>query len=115
MEKLVKHNIQQLRKLRGLSQEEVADHMGISQSAYNRLEYGNVSVKVSHLTILAELYQIDIQQFFENVGANLPEDESSTVSEPVPAYKSKSRKMMVEVELSEEEFQKILPVLKKNM
>jgi transcriptional regulator with XRE-family HTH domain len=115
MEKLVKHNIQQLRKLRGLSQEEVADHMGISQSAYNRLEYGNVSVKVSHLTILAELYQIEIQQFFENNGFSIVDGESSTVSEPASSYKSKSHKMMVEVELSDEEYQKILPVLKKNL
>jgi len=114
MDKLIKQRILRLRGKHRYSQEEVADHMGISQSAYNRLEYGDVSVKVSHLTKLSELYNIDIAYFFED-GYQVHDDENQTVVESAGQYipKPRSRKMMIEVDLTSEEYAEILPILKR--
>ena len=115
MDKLIKQRILRLRGKHRYSQEEVADHMGISQSAYNRLEYGDVSVKVSHLTKLSELYNIDIAYFFED-GYQLSEPNGQTVVEAPGQYFPKpknARKMMIEVDLTSDEYAEILPILKR--
>ena len=55
-----------LRKLRnrdGFSQEYVADHLGISQSGYRKIENGDTCIKLEHAVKLSRLFEIDVMQF----------------------------------------------------
>jgi len=117
MDKLIKQRILRLREKHRYSQDELADHMGISQSAYNRLEYGDVAVKVSHLIKLANLYNIDIAYFFED-NYDINEEVSQKVIEDQGQYITKaktSKRMMIEIDLTAEEYAEILPILKRKL
>jgi len=118
MDKLIKQRILRLREKHRYSQEELADHMGISQSAYNRLEYGTVSVKVSHLTKLSELYNIDIAYFFEGSayeGSEIPDQEVIEAEVDYTIKPRSSKKMMIEIDLTAEEYAEILPIIKRKL
>lgn len=55
-----------LRKLRnryGFSQEYVADHLGMSQSGYRKIENGDTCIKLEHAVKLSRLFEIDVMEF----------------------------------------------------
>lgn len=49
--------IKDMRKGRGLSQEQAADALGIKQSYYSRIERGEANPTVGKLVLLAQLYE----------------------------------------------------------
>lgn len=51
----IKENIRKIRKSKGLTQEEMADRMGISLTAYRDLEKGATSIMNSNLDKIAEI------------------------------------------------------------
>ncbi|RYC67301.1 helix-turn-helix domain-containing protein [Spirosoma sordidisoli] len=57
--------IRQLREFCGLSQEAVADQLGITQSAYSRLESGTTRLDLPRLQQLAALYGLTVQQLVD--------------------------------------------------
>jgi transcriptional regulator with XRE-family HTH domain len=62
--KLVSSNIQRLRKLKGLSQKEVAAKASIPQSQYSRVENGLVEPALSTLDKLCKVFDVPIMEFF---------------------------------------------------
>ena len=56
--------LRQLRDDHKLSQTEVADFIGITQSAYNRKESEQTEFKATEIFKLAELYKIPVQELF---------------------------------------------------
>lgn len=64
--KLVSANIQRLRKLKGLSQKEVAAKAGIPQSQYSRVENGLVEPAISTLDKLCKVFEVPIMEFFRS-------------------------------------------------
>lgn len=57
MEKYIGTKIKSLRKLKGLSQEQVADFLYISQSTYARIENGEGTSWALHLRRLSEFFE----------------------------------------------------------
>lgn len=57
-------HIQQIRKSRNLTQEEVAELIGMDRVSIGYMEQGRRVPKLSTLYELAELYQIDMEDFF---------------------------------------------------
>ena len=53
-------NIRNLRTDRDLTQQEVADHLGVSQRVYSDYELGRVRIPVEHLTALASYYNVSL-------------------------------------------------------
>ena len=53
-------NIKQIRELRNLSQEHVAQELGVSQASYARIESGSVSPKIDRLLRIAEVLEVDL-------------------------------------------------------
>ena len=56
--------IRTLRENRGLKQEEVARQMGISQSAYSKIENAQTEVTVKHCKILSRIFGVNVYDFF---------------------------------------------------
>ena len=61
------NNIRKIRVLRGLTQEYVANDLGISLVAYGKIEQGKTDISYSRLTQIAEYFNIDITTIFQNV------------------------------------------------
>lgn len=58
----IKENIRNIRKGRKMTQEEMADMLGISITAYRDLERGNTSIMNSHVLRLAELLNTSTEE-----------------------------------------------------
>ncbi|HNE28282.1 MAG: helix-turn-helix transcriptional regulator [Saprospiraceae bacterium] len=54
--------IRSLRARRKLSQTELADHLGISQPAYSKIEAGETDIKLSHLESISTALDIPLDQ-----------------------------------------------------
>ncbi len=62
----VGEKIRQLRVLRGLSQENVAEEIGMSYGNYGKIERGEIDVSSSHLIAIAKALNINASEFFNN-------------------------------------------------
>ena len=56
-----------LREGKKLTQQDVAQRLGISQAAYSRLEKGEVEIPLSKLIDLAELYSLSLVMLIEGI------------------------------------------------
>ncbi len=57
--------IRQIREAKNKTQEELAEALGIAQSAYNLLERGKRKIAVNELLKIAEVLQTPIESFFK--------------------------------------------------
>jgi transcriptional regulator with XRE-family HTH domain len=58
------HHIQEIRKSKGLTQEQVAELIGMDRVSIGYMEQGRRAPKLSTLFELARLYDIDMDEFF---------------------------------------------------
>lgn len=66
------YNIRNLRKRSRLTQEQVVARLQlqgleISRSSYSQIECGTYNIRVSELIALAELFQVDYNEFFKGL------------------------------------------------
>lgn len=66
--------IRKFRELRDLSQEYVADSLGISQTAYSKIESDQTKLSARRLSKLAEIFEIPETAFFEDKSVNFNEN-----------------------------------------
>lgn len=65
--------IRKIRELKGFSQENVAEELGMSVTGYGKIERNEVSVNVDKLLKIAEIFQIGVEQiigFDDNIAFN---------------------------------------------
>ena len=63
---MIGNNIKNIRELKNLTQEFVAEKLDISQSAYSRLEKGEIKISKEKLVQIAEVLEVkpeDIKEF----------------------------------------------------
>jgi transcriptional regulator with XRE-family HTH domain len=58
-------NILNYRKLQGLSQQQIADYLGITREMISLIETGNREISMSNLNKLADLFGIELQELLE--------------------------------------------------
>jgi transcriptional regulator with XRE-family HTH domain len=58
------HRIQEIRKARGYSQESVAKNLGISSTAYAKIERDESDISVSRLEDIAKVLKVNVWTFF---------------------------------------------------
>ena len=56
-----------LRERKKMTQEDVAEQLGISQAAYSRLEQGIIELSVDKLFKLADLYVVTVSELVEGI------------------------------------------------
>jgi transcriptional regulator with XRE-family HTH domain len=54
------NNIKQIRELKNLTQEYVAEEVAVSQSTYSRIENGTAPIKIDILQRIAEVLEVDL-------------------------------------------------------
>ena len=54
--------IKQLREIRGFSQQVVADHLGMTQANYHKLESDKSHIRLEYLEQLAEFYKVSLAE-----------------------------------------------------
>ena len=70
----VADKIKKLRKAKGFSQEEVAERLSISQSAYARIERGESHSWAAHLEKLSEIFEIKPEDLISIDSNNLDQE-----------------------------------------
>ena len=64
----MKHNvgarIRKIRQSKDLSQDNVADELGINKSSYSKIENGHTDPSLSRILKIAEILETDIREFF---------------------------------------------------
>jgi transcriptional regulator with XRE-family HTH domain len=62
LEKIIGNKIRSLRTLKELSQENVAEMLGISITAYSKIERGETDVQLSRLNQIAQVFKVSIEE-----------------------------------------------------
>lgn len=83
---MIGNNIKNIRELKNLTQEFVAEKLDISQSAYSRLEKGEIKISKEKLVQIAKVLEVkpedikefDSQKYFNSVG-NIDGDFSGSI------------------------------------
>ncbi len=78
MDKLIGERIRKFRALSGLSQENVAEELGMSTANYGKIERGEITISVNHLFAIAAVFHIHPGDFFT--------EPNSTAKEPNAIY-----------------------------
>lgn len=79
---LVLANIKRLRVARGVSQDEMANLLGMTKQNYYRIESGRQALRVEHLPVIAEALNTKVDAFFstEEIHQQLAHSEQLMVS-----------------------------------
>ena len=64
--KIIGERIRQLRALRGLSQDNMADEIGMSAGNFGKIERGEIDVSASNLIQIAKVLGVSVSDFFED-------------------------------------------------
>lgn len=87
---MIGNKIKNIRELKNLTQEYVAEKLDISQAAYSKLESGETKVSKEKLVQIAEALEVtpediksfDSEKYFNNVG-NVEGDNSNSYNESI--------------------------------
>lgn len=94
-----KTKIQEVREILGVTQKELADAMGISQSVLSLIESGQATVSLEHLIKIASFLRVGIETLYE-----LQTDKSVSAFDCSRAL----RKMRLKMNFTQEEIAKML-------
>ncbi len=72
----VAEKIKRLRKSKGFSQEEMAEKLHISQSAYARMESGESHSWAAHIEKISEIFEMKPENFFTDESSNLEQENT---------------------------------------
>lgn len=77
MNTVIGAKIKRLRKEKGLSQEQVADHLHVSQSTYARIESGDSHSWASYLEPISELFEIQPEELIRQESVKVDNIETN--------------------------------------
>ncbi len=83
MNKTLGDKIRQLRLIRGLNQDNIAEELNMSAGNYGKIERGEVSLSIEKLQRISEIFEVKISDFF---------DESTPLIQKAQTKDSKSDK-----------------------
>lgn len=111
---MIHHRIKTLRTLKGISQKEMADKLHKSQSAYNRMEHGDIKIGIEELPeiadilgctvdeLLQEALNINIQKNNKQVYGQNIQHQTNHIEELTAQFKSLFERVLTFEEKSEE-------------
>lgn len=83
--------IRELRKDAGLTQEQLADHLGIEQKHISLIELGKSYPSLDRLMRIAEALQVSLPSLFEFMHLESPEAQTRSIEEMVKGLDDESR------------------------
>ena len=111
MNKIVGNNLKKIRKAKSISQEQAADNLHISQSAYARIERGESNSWANHLIKICEFFGINPQEILKNETEHNKEDENNLNGNFI--INQLSDRMIEQYEARIKELKKVIKDLKK--
>jgi transcriptional regulator with XRE-family HTH domain len=66
MLKKIGERIRKLRNIKGVTQENVAEELGITASSYSKIERGETDANISRLLQIAKVLEVNVNSFFED-------------------------------------------------
>lgn len=106
MNVVVGNKLKELRKNKKMSQEEVADYLHISQSAYARIESGESSSWATHILKIAKIFEINPEEL-------LKIDDELKIKSPFDSVTQLSEKVIEQYEKRIKELKKVIKDLKR--
>ena len=76
----VGEKIRQLRVLAGLSQENIAEEIGMSHGNFGKIERGEIDINTHHLFAVAKALKVDVTELFDFSGIGSTKDFKSKPS-----------------------------------
>ena len=114
MNKVIGNKLKNLRKAKNMSQEEVADFLKISQSAYARMERGESTSWAIHFNKICEIFEITPEELVKKgIGDSVYESLVSTERQTEIAMLNVYRKIIRQYELQIEDLKMIIKHLNK--
>ncbi len=83
----ISKNIRRLREAKGLSQENIAFDLGISQSTYSKIERDASNITVARLMKIAELLDVDVYDICDKDRAERKASQNNSLSSNKPTNK----------------------------
>ena len=83
------------RKMAGYTQEQVAEHLGIGNEAFSRIERGLNSPGIPKLYLLAELFECGVETFLIE-GSRRPTDQAEHIEQMLNGLHPTDRAFLVE-------------------
>lgn len=97
--------LKKIRKEKGFTQEDVANHLGISRQAISQWERGISYPDIDNLRLLCQLYQVSINDLALLDEENNPEEQTSDIKEAFTVVGDNSKK------IRESDFQSSIEIL----
>ncbi len=76
MKNNIAYRIRKLRESKDYSQENMAGELGISKSAYSKIERGVTDPSVSRIAAIAKILEVEVTYFFQEAGITKAEDHN---------------------------------------
>jgi len=93
-----RQKLKDLRLEKGLTQEKLADYLGMSYSNYGKIENGGVGLDIDKAIKLARLYNISMNELFSDEYPNLGKSASQPiVAEAKEKYRDRPIRLLLEV------------------
>jgi transcriptional regulator with XRE-family HTH domain len=93
---LIAKCVSKRRMAKGLTQEEVAELLGIGQEAVSRIERGVTMPTISRLVELSEVLECGVDELLIE-GSNRPADQANYLSRILKKLSDADRKLVVEI------------------
>jgi transcriptional regulator with XRE-family HTH domain len=71
------YRIRKLRESKDYSQQNMADELGLSLSAYSKIETGKTDPSIGRITAIAKILEVDITYFFGGDGNKMEDSNKS--------------------------------------
>ena len=93
MNKKVGQRIRVFRAMRGLSQDNVADELGMTTGNYGKMERGEITISVNTVAQISKILKVTIAELFD-------EKPSNHLNDPLAAYVTKAEFKLLEKEVA---------------
>lgn len=92
--KKIGKTIARKRQAADFTQEQVAEHLGIGQEAYSRIERGLVSPGIFKLYVLADLFECGVESFLVE-GSKRPSDQAIYIAQMLSKNSVADRQLII--------------------
>ena len=104
--------LKQLRKQKGLSQEQVSDYLNVSQSAYARIENGESHSWSTHIDKICEVFEIKPEELFKDENIIVNSNQQGGQFNNAIIINQLSEKLIEQYEIRLKEIDEIIAELK---
>jgi len=112
MNKTIGKKLLELRKQKNLSQEQVADMLCISQSAYGRIETGESNSWANHLNKLCSIFEIQPEELISSDGTFVNNNQQGGNAGYIQVVNQLSEKLIEQYEARLREKDAVIALLK---